>query len=375
MAMANTGMQRLLADSGEQRGWVSPRTDLVTALLGVWFGIGLMIDAWAHTNLTQLETFFTPWHAAFYSGFAAVAGWIIWQVWRNVRTGRQGVAAVPTGYLAGLLAVPAFAAFGLADLMWHTFLGIETTIDILFSPSHLGLIVTMMLIITTPLRSAWNAPDLGPRPSLGRLLPALIGLAFATTLVSLFLGYADALQWNAGGIVDAFSSVEGPHADRVASAMVISNVVTLAPVLLLARRWRLPFGSVTILHAVGILMSGAQTAFGNLPILLTFVAAGLVSDLLIRWLRPSGERRGAYWAFAGLSAFLTWSLYMGAASVAAGRLPAVPELWTGAPIVAGLIGLALGALFLPNAITAEPVPSTAASAEPVPPGAADAERA
>ncbi|MBT2230527.1 hypothetical protein [Nonomuraea sp. NEAU-A123] len=383
MALDNAGIRRLLADSGEQRGWVSPRTDLVTALLGVWFGIGLMIDAWAHTNLTQLETFFTPWHAAFYSGFAAVSGWIIWQVWRNVRTGRQGVAAVPTGYLAGLLAVPAFAVFGLADLMWHTFLGIETTIDILFSPSHLGLIVTMMLIITTPLRSAWNAPDLGPRPSLGRLLPALIGLAFATTLVSLFLGYADALQWSAPGIVEAFSAVEGVHADRLASAMVISNVVTLAPVLLLARRWRLPFGSVTILHAVGILMSGAQTAFENLPILLTFVAAGLVSDLLIRWLRPSGERRGAYWAFAGLSGFLTWSLYMGAASVAAGGLPAIPELWTGAPIVAGLIGLALGALFLPNAVTAEPVPSggadpvahSAAAAEPVPSGAADSDRA
>ncbi|MEU4230453.1 hypothetical protein AB0F17_39705 [Nonomuraea sp. NPDC026600] len=393
MTMDNAGIRRLLADSGEQRGWVSPRTDLVTALLGVWFGIGLMIDAWAHTNLTQLETFFTPWHAAFYSGFAAVSGWIIWQVWRNVRTGRQGVAAVPTGYLAGLLAIPAFAVFGLFDLMWHTFLGIETTIDILFSPSHLGLIVTMMLIITTPLRSAWNAPDLGSRPSLGRLLPALIGLAFATTLVSLFLGYADSLQWSARGIVEAFSAVEGTRADRLASAMVISNVVTLAPVLLLARRWRLPFGSVTILHAVGILMSGAQTAFENLPVLLTFVAAGLVSDLLIRWLRPSGGRRGAYWAFAGLSGFLTWSMYIGAASVAVGGLPAVPELWTGAPIVAGLIGLALGVLLLPNAVTAEPaplsgaaaervlsgaaaaepVPPSTVSAEPVPPGAADAE--
>jgi hypothetical protein len=61
----------------------------------------------------------------------------------------------------------------------------------------------MMLIITTPLRSAWNAPDVGARPSLGRLLPALIGLAFATTLVSLFLSYGDALQYRPEGIVRA----------------------------------------------------------------------------------------------------------------------------------------------------------------------------
>jgi hypothetical protein len=73
----------------------------VTALLGIWFGAGLMIDAWAHSNLAELETFFTPWHAVFYSGFAVVSGWIIWQVWRNVRAGRQGLAAVPTDTSAG----------------------------------------------------------------------------------------------------------------------------------------------------------------------------------------------------------------------------------------------------------------------------------
>ncbi|MEV4575605.1 hypothetical protein AB0K16_20385 [Nonomuraea jabiensis] len=348
----------------------------MTALLGIWFGVGLMIDAWAHGNLAELETFFTPWHAVFYSGFAVVSGWIGWQVWRNVHAGRQGPAAVPTGYLAGLVAIPAFAAFGIADMTWHTVLGIETTINIFFSPSHLGLVVTMMLIITTPLRSAWNAPDVGARPSLGRLLPALLGLAFATTLVSLFLSYGDALQYRPQAIVQAFSMAQGsgaaprgggpvavrPSAERVAVAMVVTNVVVLAPVLFLVRRWLLPFGSVTVMYAVMALMPGAQTSFRSLPILLSFVVAGFVSDLLIRRLRPSGERRAAYWAFAGLSAFVTWSLYVGAASATGGGLPAVPELWTGAPIVAGLIGLALGVLFLPNAATAQPLPPSAAAA-------------
>jgi hypothetical protein len=376
MVTANAGLRRLLADSGETRGWVSPGTDLVTALLGVWFGIGLMIDAWAHTNLdSELETFFTPWHAAFYSGYAAVSGWIIWQVLRNVRAGRQGLAAVPMGYLAGLVAIPAFAAFGLADMIWHTVLGIETTIDILFSPSHLGLVSTMLLIVTTPLRSAWAAPDVGTRPPLRRLIPALVGLAFATTLVSLFLSYGDALQFGPQRIVEAFSIDDWMGANTLATSMVISNVVSLAPVLFLVRRWELPFGSVTVMFGVGVLMPGAQTAFTNLPVLLTFVAAGLVSDLLIRWLRPSAARRGAFWAFAGLSAFATWSLYILVASAAAGSLPTVTELWTGAPIVAGLVGLALGALFLPNAI--EPAPAAADGTPAARPGseAAQAEPA
>ncbi|MEU8107832.1 hypothetical protein AB0C18_29385 [Nonomuraea muscovyensis] len=155
----------------------------------------------------------------------------------------------------------------------------------------------------------------------------------------------------------------GPGTEQLAVAMVVTNVVMLSPVLFLLRRWLLPFGSVTVMYTIMALMPGAQTAFRNLPILLSFVAAGFVSDLLIRRLRPSGERRAAYWAFAGLSAFATWSLYIGIASATGGGLPAVPELWTGAPVVAGLIGLALGTLFLPNAVAAEPVPPSAADAE------------
>jgi hypothetical protein len=127
------------------------------------------------------------------------------------------------------------------------------------------------------------------------------------------------------------------------------------------------------MYTIMVLMPGAQAAFRNVPILLSFVAAGFVSDLLIRRLRPSGERRAAYWAFAGLSAFATWSLYIGVASATGGGLPTMPEMWTGAPIVAGLIGLALGALLLPDAVIAQPVPPDAVAAEPDSPNAGAAE--
>lgn len=359
-----TGITRLLVDSGEPRQWVSSRTDLVTALLSVWFGIGLMIDAWAHSNLAQLETFFTPWHAAFYSGFAAVSGWILWQVWTRVRAGRRGLAAVPMGYGAAMLAIPAFGAFGVADMTWHTVLGIETTINILFSPSHLGLLVSMMVIVTTPLRSAWNAPDLRvsgvtTAPSFGRMLPALLGIAFAQTLVSLFLSYGSALDWDPQGVVWAFSMVDGQGdggnpTGRLAASLAITTVILFAPLLLLARRWRMPFGTATVIFSVAILMAGAQTAFGNLPTLLGIVAAGLAIDVLALWLRPSANRRHAYWAYAGLGSLATWALYIGIASAFAGTLPAIPELWTGAPIVSALLTFALAVVMLPNSTTRQP---------------------
>jgi hypothetical protein len=71
-------------------------------------------------------------------------------------------------------------------------------------------------------------------------------------------------------------------------------------------------------------------------------------DALVRWLRPGPDRRGRYWAFAALAALVTWSIYLAAASIAAGRLPDVVEYWTGMPVIAALHGLLLGVLFLPD---------------------------
>src|SRR5437762_10797089 len=100
----------------------SDRTNIVTMLLGLWFTVGLLLDAWAHNNVPRLETFFTPWHAVFYSGFAATAAWIAWTVRDGLRSGRFDVRAVPVGYASSAVAVAVvgYALAGGADLAWHT---------------------------------------------------------------------------------------------------------------------------------------------------------------------------------------------------------------------------------------------------------------
>ena len=39
--------------------------DWTVVLLSVWFVGGLILDGWAHNHIPELESFFTPWHAAF----------------------------------------------------------------------------------------------------------------------------------------------------------------------------------------------------------------------------------------------------------------------------------------------------------------------
>jgi hypothetical protein len=83
--MATAVIERAQETSKEfgARPQLSSREHLITVLLAVWMTAGIFIDGWAHINIPRLETFFTPWHAVFYSGFLATAGWVVYQAVRR----------------------------------------------------------------------------------------------------------------------------------------------------------------------------------------------------------------------------------------------------------------------------------------------------
>jgi hypothetical protein len=334
---------------GQDRPRATYRQELTTVGLGLWFVLGLFLDAWAHNNLPELESFFTPWHAVFYTGFVAVAAWICWLVWRNWRrrdpAGPPTIADVPVGYTLGVLGLPLFAAGGLGDYGWHSVFGIEQHLPILFSPTHILLVCSMILIITSPLRSAWVDPALPGAPSLRRLLPAVLALALATALVLLFLQYGNALIWHTAGIVEALSDDgDGPLSTNLVSSIILTNVVLLSPLLLLALRWRVPPGSATILYAAAAGLAAAITEARSPAVLVSLIAGGVCVDLLLARLAPGPAGRGRRLAFAASAPLVTWGLYLGFASAVEGGPPAVVELWTGVPVVAAFLGLLLGVL-------------------------------
>jgi hypothetical protein len=341
------------------RPFASYGANLVTALLGVWFTVGLMLDAWAHNNKPELETFFTPWHAVFYSGFAATAGWI---AWTSRAAFRSGLQAIPIGYASAIVAVAGFAVAGFGDFVWHTAFGIEQSIDILFSPTHLGLITAMLVIVTAPLRSALADRSPSTTPGLPRLLPAVLSTALATALVLLFLQYANAFDFDSSRIVVALSDIDEGLTSALVSAMVVTNLVLIVPPLSLARRWTLPFGTITIIYAAVAALSGAITDFESPELILGLMGAGACADLLALWLRPTPDRLNRFRAFAALTPLVTWTIYIAAAYLAAppvqsppdiaGGQPETPEalveLYTGAPIVQALIGLLIAVLLVPH---------------------------
>lgn len=348
-------LRALLVDSGETRSQPTYRDDVITVLVCTWIAIGLFLDSYAHSNLTVPESFFTPWHAAFYSGFAATATWICWLVWRNLRVGRRGLAAVPAGYGGAVVALPLFALGGVGDMLWHTFIGIETTINILFSPSHLALIVSLIVLMSTPLRRARSSAG-DPGPSLVGYLPVVASIGLTTALMVLFTGYASALRFSSADLVEAISvkGSQGSPPGILAAGMLVSNLFLLLPVLLLVQRWRPPFGVVTLAYVPVAVFAGVTVGFRNLSTLLSLLAAGLIIDGIGQLLRPSPQRRVVFVTFAGLSSLAIWTLYMGVAMVLEGRVP-LPEMFTGMPIAQAAMGVGLAAFLLAFVSNHKPV--------------------
>ncbi|MFN2495963.1 MAG: hypothetical protein ABR608_08665 [Pseudonocardiaceae bacterium] len=98
------------------------RQDVVTLSLGAWLVGGVFADGWAHFTVPGLESFFTPWHAALYSGLAATAGWFALLAGPGLRAGNSPVAALPRGYRAGAAGAGLFALGG-----WQTWPGTRSS--------------------------------------------------------------------------------------------------------------------------------------------------------------------------------------------------------------------------------------------------------
>ncbi len=322
----------------------------------VWLSIGMAVDAWAHRNVPDLESFFTPWHAVFYSGFGAVAAHTLLATWRNVRRGYPWGRAAPEGYGEALVGLAIFAAGAIGDAIWHELFGVEKDLAALFSPTHLLLFAGVTLLVTSPLRSRWQRPDERP-PTAGELAPPMLGAVLAITMFSFVTQslspYVEPLAGRAH--LGAIPGVQEPRVVYLGQAlgvggMLVQTVLLVGAVLLLRRRWPLPFGTIATILTLN---AAVQVAVSELyPLVAVALVAGLTADaLLYRLDRGSGSTCGVRIVAGGLP-LLLWGLYMGAIGLGlGGGLAWDLELWVGAVLAAGATGLLLSYLVVPAGAT------------------------
>lgn len=315
------------------------RFDWAVVLLSGWMVGGIHLDAWAHHRIAAtLETFFTPWHAVLYSGFLALAALLVARVWMGVRSGQGWREAIPRGYRPSLLGVALFLAGGAGDLLWHVLLGIEVNVEALLSPTHLLLAVGGALLVTGPVRAAWVRGEGSP-------WPALVSLALLLSILTFFTAYANPLSDGqlALGTRPADAEAASFQEGKGVAAILLQTLTWMGVSLLAVRRWRLPFGGLTVILGLSSLLTvGVHQDWFLLPAALV---AGLLADALYARLAPLG-REGDFRLFAAALPVLFYALYFLSLALSGGIWWTVP-LWAGATVMAGITGWLLSYAFLP----------------------------
>lgn len=313
----------------EQTGGAS--LDWWMTLCAGWMLVGLYLDGWAHRHIPDLETFFTPWHGVLYSGFFATFGLLGVTAWRHHARGWPWLESVPPGYRLSLIGMVIFFAGGMGDLIWHTLFGIEAHIDALLSPTHLVLAASGTLIGAGPFRAAWRRPESGK--GLIDHLPMLLSLTFGWSILTFFTQFAHSFvrPLAAGAAPEAWFF---PQALEIAG-ILLQSAIMMGLLLLTVLRWRLPFGSLTVvLTANSALMSLLELRVGFIAVGLL---AGLAGDGLISRLRPSADRPLAFRLFAAALPAIYYALYFVALKMTTGIWWSL-HLWTGAIVMAGVTG-------------------------------------
>ena len=330
-----------------------PRFDAIIAILSAWMVIGLYVDGWSHRYVSNLDSFFNPWHAMLYSGLLAMVAFLTITVGRNARKGLSWRLALPLGHGKTAVGLALFAMGGVSDMIWHLLFGFEGGIDILFSPSHLLIFTGMALTVSGPLRAAWHRPDgTTPLPFLQHLpmLASVTLLLSMLTFVTMFLHpYENIFDSAWLRKTPTFDSLKfgGLLKKIVIASVVVQTVILMSLVLVILKRWRLPFGSLTLILTFNALLLGFLGR--RYLFILLACGTGLASDLLLLLLHPTAGQVWRYRLFAFSVPTLIYAVYFLCLARFMGGVGWSVHLVAGTVLVSGLIGLLISyAVFPPE---------------------------
>ncbi|HEV8229124.1 MAG TPA: hypothetical protein VGQ86_04120 [Candidatus Limnocylindria bacterium] len=338
--MATLAGVRAAASSGFRLSGTT--LDWAVIAAATWLGGGLYWDGWAH-GYGLPDSFWTIWHAAFYSGFLACATVLFAAVAQARPNAASWRAAIPAGYAGAIVGVFVFGVGGAFDLIWHTLFGIELSTDALLSPSHLMLGTGALLIVSAPFVAATRRPF---RAGLVAQLPAVISLTSILgtfTFFSLFAGPYSAVLGS--GPKPSSSTLV-----RTLLGMYLYSALVVGIALYALRRGILPVGSLTLiigLNAIAmIVMQGHAPIEVQAMFATVAIAAGAIGDVLLWRLRPSDERPMQTQLFAFALPVVYFTLYIGVVVWRIGSGWTVHEL-TGMVLLSGVVGLLLSLVALP----------------------------
>lgn len=139
-------------------------------------------------------------------------------------------------------------------------------------------------------------------------------------------------------------------------AVLITSLITIALMLMLIRRWRMPVGAMTVLLTLYALALATQSdTYWDIP---GVVATGIFADLLLATLGQRARSGNGFYAFAFVVPFALTASYIASVRAHDGALGWPPNMIIGAPFIAGIVGLLVSFCFASPLAAAEPVEET-----------------
>ena len=318
-----------------------PAFDYLFLAASAWLLGGLYWDGWAH-GYGLPDSFWTIWHAAFYSGYVAVAAVLFGAIARTRSSVPRWRDAIPAGYELATVGAGIFAFGGVFDAAWHTAFGIETSTDALLSPSHLILGTGIALMVSGPLAASWR------RASRGDLMDQLPAVLSLTALFSLFTFFS-LFAGPYASLIGQGPRPSGSTLEKALLGMYLFSGLLVGMALVALRRGTLPVGALTVMLGVNgvamILMRGHTPANIQIAFSAVAIAAGAVGDVLLWRLRPSIDRVRELRIFAFLLPVEYFAIYLAVVIAMVGSGWTVHSL-TGITLLSGVIGLLLSFVFV-----------------------------
>jgi hypothetical protein len=250
---------------------------------------------------------------------------------------------LPAGYGLSLAGGVVFLLGGVLDMLWHQAFGVEVNLEALLSPTHLLLATSGVLMVGGPLRAAWSRMPASAARGWMALGAPLVSATLILSLLTFFTQYGHPIAQPIAATGYGASSTSFARSLGI-SGILIQSALLIGIILLLIRRWLLPFGALTLLIGLNsALMSVFEDTYHLLPAML---GAGLLADILLLWLRPAAERPARLRAFAFAVPVLWSGLYFLALQLTGGIAWTI-HLWMGAIFLAGVAGLFVSLLVAP----------------------------
>lgn len=327
---------------------VSLRFEWLVVLSSLWLFAGLYLDGWAHNNIAEtIDSFFTPWHGVLYSGYAVTAAVLGVTYLSNIRKGYHWLRALSPEYMLSWLGAIIFGVAGNLDFIWHAIFGFEKDVEALVSPSHLILAVGGVMMMSGPLRAAWQKLDAQENKISVR---ALLSLFVVLGVFTFFTQFSNAFSHPQVFVMDR------PVGDTyfwdvtLISYVLIPTVLFMTSIIITLLRWKLPFGSLTLLLAGNSTLMFLMTwgySHEQWPVLIAAPLGGILADILLIVLRPSLERVKALRWFSFLVPALLFLVYFLSLILTQG-IWWNSNMWLGMIFFSGVTGLGLSWLAVPR---------------------------